>query len=171
MGQILHGSATTTEAVRRAIQNSQASLRVLARRYGINQKTVAKWKKRSSVSDHSNRPHECKILGVVGRGRGHHRCLSPAHAPAVGRLPLCAPADDPAPDAILATPLPAASWHFEAAGSRRRQTGQEEVQGLSDRLFPHRHCRSTDRRRQAVPVCCDRPDQQICLRTACEEDR
>ena len=30
MGQILHGSATTTEAVRRAIQNSQASLRQLA---------------------------------------------------------------------------------------------------------------------------------------------
>ena len=27
MGQILHGSATTTEAIRRAIQNSQASLR------------------------------------------------------------------------------------------------------------------------------------------------
>ena len=51
MGQILHGSATTTEAVRRAIQHSQESLRGLARRYGINPKTVAKWKKRDSVSD------------------------------------------------------------------------------------------------------------------------
>jgi transposase InsO family protein len=51
MGQVLHGSATTTEAVRRAIQRSQESLRVLARRYGINQKTVAKWKRRSSVGD------------------------------------------------------------------------------------------------------------------------
>ena len=30
MGQILHGSATTTEAVRRAIQHSQESLRTLA---------------------------------------------------------------------------------------------------------------------------------------------
>ena len=46
MGQVLHGSATTTEAVRRAIQHSQASLRALAKRYGINPKTVAKWKKR-----------------------------------------------------------------------------------------------------------------------------
>ena len=36
MGQILHGSATTTEAVRRAIQHSQESLRALAKRYGIN---------------------------------------------------------------------------------------------------------------------------------------
>ena len=51
MGQVLHGSATTTEAVRRAIQNSQESLRALSNRYGINQKTVAKWKKRTSVAD------------------------------------------------------------------------------------------------------------------------
>src|SRR4030088_291178 len=51
MGQVLHGGARTTEAVRRAIQHSQASLRALARRYGINQKTVAKWKQRNSPSD------------------------------------------------------------------------------------------------------------------------
>jgi hypothetical protein len=51
MGQVLHGSATTTEAIRRAIQHSQESLRTLAGRYGINQKTVSKWKKRSSVAD------------------------------------------------------------------------------------------------------------------------
>ena len=51
MGQVLHRSATTTEAVRRAIQHSQESLRALARRHGINPKTVAKWKKREMVSD------------------------------------------------------------------------------------------------------------------------
>ena len=51
MGQVLHGCATTTEAVRRAIQHSQESLRALSSRYGINQKTVAKWKKRRSVAD------------------------------------------------------------------------------------------------------------------------
>ena len=51
MGQVLHGSATTTKAVRRAIQNSQESLRALASRYGINVKTVSKWKRRQSVSD------------------------------------------------------------------------------------------------------------------------
>jgi transposase InsO family protein len=51
MGQVLHGSATTTEAIRRTIQNSQESLRALSKRYGINQKTVAKWKKRTSVAD------------------------------------------------------------------------------------------------------------------------
>src|SRR5881398_1484145 len=58
MGQVLHGSATTTEAIRRAIQHSKESLRALSRRYGINQKTVRKWKARSSVVDRRTGPKE-----------------------------------------------------------------------------------------------------------------
>jgi hypothetical protein len=66
MGQVLHGSATTTEAVRRAIQHSQESLRTLSKRYGINQKTVAKWRKRYSVADLPTCPKEPRstILSV-----------------------------------------------------------------------------------------------------------
>src|ERR1700733_10898861 len=60
MGQVLHGSATTTEAVRRAIQHSQASLRALTKRYRINQKTVAKWKGRTSVADLPTGPKKPK---------------------------------------------------------------------------------------------------------------
>ena len=60
MGQVLHGSATTTEAVRRAIQNSQESLRTLSKRYGINLKTVAKWRKRTSVADLPTGPKQPK---------------------------------------------------------------------------------------------------------------
>ena len=56
MGQVLHGSATTTAAVRRAIQHSQESLRALARRYGVNPKTIAKWKARTSVDDRPTGP-------------------------------------------------------------------------------------------------------------------
>ena len=51
MGQILHGCARTTEAVRHAIQRSSDSLAVLADRYHLNPKTVAKWKKRSGTCD------------------------------------------------------------------------------------------------------------------------
>jgi transposase InsO family protein len=51
MGQLLHGSATTTEAVRRAIQVGQESVRALARRYGISPTTVQKWRKRASLRD------------------------------------------------------------------------------------------------------------------------
>jgi hypothetical protein len=60
MGQVLHGSATTTEAIRRAIQHGQESLRALARRYGINQKTVAKWRGRTSLADLPTGPKEAR---------------------------------------------------------------------------------------------------------------
>jgi len=70
MGQVLHGSATTTEAIRRAIQHSQESLRVLAKRHGINPKTVAKWKKRTLVADLPTGPKEPKstVLWIVRTG-------------------------------------------------------------------------------------------------------
>jgi transposase-like protein len=51
MGQILHGSARTTAAVRRAIQQSQESIVKLSEHYYLNPKTVAKWKKRAHVHD------------------------------------------------------------------------------------------------------------------------
>src|SRR3954470_767915 len=68
MGQVHHGSATTTAAVRRAIQHSQASLRQLAKRYGINPKTVAKWRKRASTADRKTGPSEPKstVLSIEG---------------------------------------------------------------------------------------------------------
>jgi transposase InsO family protein len=64
MGQVLHRGATTTEAIRRAIQHSQESLRVLARRHGINSKTVAKWRKRSSVADLPTWPRAPRSTGL-----------------------------------------------------------------------------------------------------------
>jgi hypothetical protein len=51
MGQVLHGSATTTAAVRRAIQAREESVRALAKRYGISPTTVQKWRKRQTVAD------------------------------------------------------------------------------------------------------------------------
>ncbi|SFP96858.1 integrase core domain-containing protein [Sphingomonas rubra] len=51
MGQVRHGCATTTHAVRAAIQRSQASLATLSRELGINPKTVAKRRKRATVED------------------------------------------------------------------------------------------------------------------------
>jgi transposase InsO family protein len=59
MGQLLHGSARTTAAVRRANQHSQESLAKLAKRYDLNPKTVAKWKKRSHVDDAPMGPKQC----------------------------------------------------------------------------------------------------------------
>ena len=51
MEQVLHGSARTTPAVRRAIQASSESQVTLAARYGIDRRTVAKWRGRTTTQD------------------------------------------------------------------------------------------------------------------------
>ena len=51
MGQVLHGSAKTTHAIRGELQRSQASVASLAKRFSINEKTVLKWRKRQSVEE------------------------------------------------------------------------------------------------------------------------
>ncbi len=58
MGQVLHGSATTTYAIRAAIQRSHASASELSQTYGINPKTVLKWKKRACVEDRKTGPQQ-----------------------------------------------------------------------------------------------------------------
>ena len=58
MGQIRHGCATTTHAIRATIQRSQASNAELSRELGINVKTVAKWRKHQTVEDRKTGPKE-----------------------------------------------------------------------------------------------------------------
>src|SRR3712207_6448177 len=47
----LHGSARTTPRVRAELQGSQEATRALAARYGLNPKTVAKWRRRTTTAD------------------------------------------------------------------------------------------------------------------------
>jgi len=47
----LHGSARTTPRVRAELQRSEESTRALAARYGLNPKTVAKWRARAGTAD------------------------------------------------------------------------------------------------------------------------
>lgn len=58
MGQFLHGSAKTTHAIRAELQRSKAPTATLARRYGINEKTVRKWRSRRGVEDDAMGPKE-----------------------------------------------------------------------------------------------------------------
>src|SRR5207248_5745284 len=104
LGQVLHGSATTTEAIRRAIQRSQESLRALAKRHGINPKTVAKWRKRSFVADLPTGPKQPSST-VLSIEQEDCRRVPSAHAVAARRLPVCAAADDAAPDPIMTASL------------------------------------------------------------------
>ena len=127
MGQVLHGSATTTEAIRRAIQHSQESLRALARRYGVNPKTIAKWKSRTSAADLRTGPKEPRSTvlsveeeAVVVAFRRH--TLLPLDDCLYALQP-----DHPASDALVAASAPAAPWNIEVAAGRRRNFAQAEV--------------------------------------------
>ncbi len=66
MGQVLHGGATTTRAIRAAIQRSKASLQELAAQYDLNPKTVEKWRKRSSVEDMPMGPKQPRSTVLSG---------------------------------------------------------------------------------------------------------
>lgn len=58
--------ATTTHAVRAAIQRSKASVPQIAERYGLNRKTVSKWRRRKTVEDAPMGPKEprCTVLSA-----------------------------------------------------------------------------------------------------------
>jgi transposase-like protein len=66
MGQFLHGCATTAEAVRRALQRSEASVRALAKRYGISPTTVQKWRRRTTAADARMGPIEGRSTTLTG---------------------------------------------------------------------------------------------------------
>jgi transposase-like protein len=60
MGQLLHGSARTTAARRRAIQQRQESIAKFAKRYDVHPKTVAQWTQRTHVEDAPMGPKQAR---------------------------------------------------------------------------------------------------------------
>ncbi|MFC4928971.1 hypothetical protein [Delftia deserti] len=76
----LHGSARTTPRIRAEFQLATGSHRSLAQLYGINPKTVAKWRARTSVLDEPMGPRdrasqhlsqEQEHLAIALRKQGH----------------------------------------------------------------------------------------------------
>src|SRR5205085_10464926 len=142
LGQVLHGSATTTKAIRRAIQRSQESLRTLAKRHGINPKTVAKWRKRSSVADLPTGPKqpastvlslEEEVIVVAFR---RHTLLP---------LDDCLYALQPTIPHLTRSSLHRCLKRHGISRLpqvRGRERRQAKVQSVSDRLLPYRHRRA-----------------------------
>ncbi|MBU1599969.1 hypothetical protein KKG61_07705 [bacterium] len=54
----LHKNATTTLAIRQAIKESPLSAYALAKKHGISQTTVHRWKRTETLGDKSSRPHK-----------------------------------------------------------------------------------------------------------------
>lgn len=79
MGQVLHGSAKTTHAVRAELQRLRASVAQIAKRFGINEKTVSKWRNRQSVDDMPMGPEERRstVLSPMSHASSPGRCWAP----------------------------------------------------------------------------------------------
>ena len=77
--------------------------------------------------------------------------------------------DHPASDAVIPASLPAPPRHQPSARCGRQQARQEEVQSLSHRLFPHRHCGGANSRRKALSVRGNRPNLEIRLHRVARE--
>lgn len=99
--------------------------------------------------------------------RGDKCRLPQAHPAAAGRLRLCPAGDDPSPDPLVSTKLPAASRDQRSARARRRQARQAAVQAPSHRLRPHRHRQGQDRGSQTAPVRGRRSDLRVRLPPSC----
>ena len=89
MGQELHGSARTTAAVRRAIQDSEESIATLAKRYDLNPKTVQKWKKRTHVHDAPMGPKTPHSTVLSTEEEAICVTFRRAQPAPLGRLPVC----------------------------------------------------------------------------------
>src|SRR3712207_1655150 len=66
MGSILYGCARMTPRIRAELQASHASTRALARRYGLNPKTVAKWQVRTMTADAPMGPRSRRSTVLTG---------------------------------------------------------------------------------------------------------
>lgn len=60
MATSLHGAALTRPRIRAELQAAKESARTLAARYGLNAKTVAKWRKRTTTADRPMGPSKPK---------------------------------------------------------------------------------------------------------------
>src|SRR5918998_3984974 len=83
----LHGSARTTPRVRAELQGSEESTRALAARYGLNPKTVAKWRGRTGTADAPMGPKRPRSSVLTEAEEGPRQRLEPSSSSAAA--PCC----------------------------------------------------------------------------------
>lgn len=76
----LHGSARTTPGIRSGLRLATGSHRSLAKLYGINPKTAAKWRSRTSVLDAPLRSSWQSNPASSSRARTLGNCAAQARA-------------------------------------------------------------------------------------------
>ena len=144
MGQLLHACARTTEKVRRDIQNSEESLIKLSKRYGINPKTVAKWRSRKGEGVADRKMGSKSSRSVLSAAEQAVICEIPApDAPASRRLLRLPEGSDPQAQPFQPASLSAKAWAFQSEGPAQTGTNgsgaKEDIPGLSDWLCARGH--------------------------------
>jgi hypothetical protein len=81
-GQILHRSATTTEAIRRAIQHSQKEPKDALETAWHQPEDSGQVEEAQFNGRSSNWPNRSQVHRLVHRAGGRHRCVSQAHSAA-----------------------------------------------------------------------------------------
>ena len=162
-GSVLHGCARTTPRVRAELQASQASTRALAARYGLNPKTVAKWRERTDTAD-----------APMGPSRPRSTVLTEAEEAIVVefRRRTLLPLDDVLGCLRESIPrLTRSALHrclqrhgISRLPETRRPSKRKRFAETTDRLRPHRQLRAALRRGQAPHVPGHRPGLQVRLR-------
>jgi hypothetical protein len=116
MGQLLHGSARTTAAVRRAIQQSQESIAKLARRDDLNPQNRGEVEETVACHGCADGTEAAPLHCTKHRRRSVDCRVSQAYPMSARRLPVCLASDTAAADSIRSPSLPAAARHQPHAG-------------------------------------------------------
>src|ERR671913_1018747 len=83
----LHGSARTTPRVRAELQRAEEGTRALAARYGLNPRTVAKWRARTGTADAPMGPARPRSTALTEAEEGPERGSEPSSSS--GAAPSC----------------------------------------------------------------------------------
>ena len=121
MASVLHGCARTTPRIRAELQASKESRGALAASYGLNVKTVRKWRKRTTTADAAMGPKAPKSTVLTPAEEAvvvafRHKTLLP-----LDDVLGCLKDTIPQPQSQRTAPLLAAPWYLSAAcrGDRR----------------------------------------------------
>ena len=139
MASVLHGSARTTPRLRAEFQASKESSRALAARYGLNAKTVRKWRKRTTTADALMGPKKPKSTVLTPAEEAIVVAFRQKTLLATGRCPGLLARRDPPPQSQRLAQMPATPRHLPVADrGDQKSSAKQRFEDLRDRLRSHR---------------------------------
>ena len=140
----------------------------MRRRYGVNPKTVAKWKARPPFPTCRQNP-AAQIDSPCQPRKRPSLLPSKAYFAAARRLPLCPAADDPPSDALISSPVSATPRRSPGCRRSKAKPSPERNSRPIRSAISYRHRRGSNRPRQTPPARRHRPNVEVRLRRVARE--